>query len=50
MRGRLARELDDALGHTVNIMVMQARVCRRLFADNTTFAREALRACGGRCA
>ncbi|WP_089402649.1 sensor histidine kinase [Geodermatophilus saharensis] len=41
-RGRLARELHDSLGHTVNVMVMQAGVGRRVFDDNPTFAREAL--------
>ncbi|RFU22710.1 histidine kinase [Geodermatophilus marinus] len=41
-RGRLARELHDSLGHTVNVMVMQAGVGRRVFADNPAFAREAL--------
>ncbi|MGY1683869.1 sensor histidine kinase [Geodermatophilus sp. SYSU D01176] len=41
-RGRLARELHDSLGHAVNVMVMQAGVGRRVFADNPAFAREAL--------
>lgn len=41
-RGRLAGELHDALGHTVNVMVLQAGVARRLFADNPVFARQAL--------
>jgi signal transduction histidine kinase len=41
-RGRLARELHDSLGHTVNVMVLQAGVGRRVFADNPGFAREAL--------
>jgi len=41
-RSRLARELHDSLGHTVNVMVMQAGVGRRVFADNPAFAREAL--------
>ncbi len=41
-RNRLARELHDSLGHTVNVMVLQAGVGRRLFADNPTFAQEAL--------
>jgi signal transduction histidine kinase len=41
-RTRLARELHDSLGHTVNVMVLQAGVGRRVFADNPTFAREAL--------
>jgi signal transduction histidine kinase len=41
-RGRLARELHDSLGHTVNVMVLQAGVGRRVFAENPTFAREAL--------
>ena len=41
-RSRLARELHDSLGHTVNVMVLQAGVGRRVFADNPTFARDAL--------
>ncbi|WP_106396815.1 sensor histidine kinase [Actinocorallia populi] len=41
-RTRLARELHDALGHAVNVMVMQAAVGRRVFADDPEFAREAL--------
>jgi signal transduction histidine kinase len=41
-RNRLARELHDSLGHTVNVMVLQAGVGRRVFADNPTFAQEAL--------
>jgi signal transduction histidine kinase len=41
-RGRLARELHDSLGHTVNVMVLQAGVGRRIFADNPAYAQEAL--------
>jgi signal transduction histidine kinase len=41
-RTRLARELHDSLGHTVNVMVLQAGVGRRVFADNPAFAQEAL--------
>src|SRR6185503_19272368 len=41
-RVRLARELHDALGHAVNVMVMQAGVGRRVFADNPAFGHEAL--------
>jgi len=41
-RGRLARELHDSLGHTVNVMVLQAGVGRRVFADNPAYAQEAL--------
>ncbi len=41
-RTRLARELHDSLGHTVNVMVLQAGVGRRVFADNPGFAHEAL--------
>ncbi|MBO4204893.1 sensor histidine kinase [Micromonospora echinofusca] len=42
-RRRLAGELHDALGHAVNVMVMQAGVGRRVFAENPQFAQEALR-------
>ena len=42
-RTRLARELHDALGHAVNVMVMQAAVGRRVFAENPAFGQEALR-------
>ena len=41
-RGRLAGELHDALGHAVNVMVLQAGIGRRVFADNPAFAQEAL--------
>jgi signal transduction histidine kinase len=41
-RTRLARELHDSLGHTVNVMVLQAGVGRRVFAENPTFAQQAL--------
>ena len=41
-RGRLARELHDSLGHTVNVMVLQAGVGRRIFAENPAYAQEAL--------
>jgi signal transduction histidine kinase len=41
-RGRLARELHDSLGHTVNVMVLQAGVGRRVFADNPSYSHEAL--------
>ncbi|MGW9210345.1 sensor histidine kinase [Embleya sp. NPDC055664] len=41
-RTELARELHDSIGHAVNVMVMQAGVGRRVFADDPTFAREAL--------
>ena len=41
-RARLASELHDALGHAVNVMVMQAGVGRRVFAANPEFARDAL--------
>jgi signal transduction histidine kinase len=41
-RARLARELHDSLGHTVNVMVLQAGVGRRVFAENPAFAQEAL--------
>jgi signal transduction histidine kinase len=41
-RTRLARELHDSLGHTVNVMVLQAGVGRRVFAENPEFAHDAL--------
>lgn len=41
-RARLARELHDALGHAVNVMVMQAGVARHVFDDRPEFARDAL--------
>ncbi|MEU0933758.1 MULTISPECIES: histidine kinase [unclassified Embleya] len=41
-RTELARELHDAIGHAVNVMVMQAGVGRRVFADDPSFVREAL--------
>ncbi|MGY1807021.1 sensor histidine kinase [Blastococcus sp. SYSU D00669] len=41
-RGRLARELHDSLGHTVNVVVLQAGVGRRVFDDDPGYAREAL--------
>ncbi|WP_155370173.1 sensor histidine kinase [Catellatospora vulcania] len=41
-RHRLAGELHDALGHAVNVMVMQAGVGRRVFTDNPEFAAQAL--------
>jgi len=41
-RARLARELHDALGHAVNVMVMQAGVARHVFDDRPDFARHAL--------
>ncbi|BCJ75714.1 hypothetical protein CS0771_52580 [Catellatospora sp. IY07-71] len=41
-RRRLAEELHDALGHAVNVMVMQAGVGRRVFAENPQFAAQAL--------
>src|SRR4051794_24714403 len=40
-RARLARELHDSLGHTVNVMVLQAGVGRRGFADNPADAHQA---------
>src|SRR3954451_201861 len=39
-RTRLARELHDSLGHTDNVMVLQAGVGRRVFTENPTFAHE----------
>jgi signal transduction histidine kinase len=42
-RARLARELHDALGHAVNVMVMQAAVGRRVYTENPDFGQEALR-------
>ncbi|WP_018655135.1 sensor histidine kinase [Actinomadura flavalba] len=42
-RARLARELHDAVGHAVNVMVMQAAVGQRVFASDPAFGRDALR-------
>ncbi|GAB2837461.1 sensor histidine kinase [Actinocorallia aurea] len=42
-RSRLARELHDALGHAVTVMVMQASVGRKVFPSDPAFGREALR-------
>ena len=42
-RVRWARDLHDAVGHAVNVMVMQAGVGRRVFAENPAFAQDALR-------
>lgn len=42
-RTRLARELHDALGHAVNVMVMQAGVADRVFDANPGYGRAALR-------
>jgi signal transduction histidine kinase len=41
-RGRLARELHDSLGHSVNVMVLQAGVGHRVFAENPEFSLAAL--------
>ncbi|MBO0610777.1 sensor histidine kinase [Myceligenerans salitolerans] len=41
-RARWARDLHDALGHAVNVMVLQAGVARRVFDDNPAFALQAL--------
>jgi signal transduction histidine kinase len=41
-RARLARELHDSMGHTVNVMVLQAGVGRRVFTENPGYAQEAL--------
>ncbi|GAA1853673.1 sensor histidine kinase [Myceligenerans crystallogenes] len=41
-RARWARDLHDALGHAVNVMVLQAGVARRVFDVNPAFAQEAL--------
>ncbi|EXG81736.1 sensor histidine kinase [Cryptosporangium arvum] len=41
-RTRLAGELHDALGHAVNVIVLQAGVARRVFAERPEFARDAL--------
>jgi signal transduction histidine kinase len=41
-RARWARDLHDALGHAVNVMVLQAGVARRVFDANPAFAQEAL--------
>lgn len=41
-RARLARELHDSLGHSINVMVMQASVGGHVFDEHPEFAREAL--------
>ncbi len=41
-RARLARELHDSLGHSVNVMVMQAGVGRHVFDERPEFAKQAL--------
>ncbi|WP_216870616.1 sensor histidine kinase [Modestobacter excelsi] len=41
-RGRLARELHDALGHAVTVIVLQAAVGRRVHARNPAFGHDAL--------
>jgi signal transduction histidine kinase len=41
-RGRLARELHDALGHAVTVIVLQAAVGRRVHAENPAFGHDAL--------
>lgn len=41
-RARWARDLHDALGHAVNVMVLQAGVARRVFDANPAFAQDAL--------
>ncbi|REE99393.1 sensor histidine kinase [Thermomonospora umbrina] len=42
-RARLARELHDAVGHSVNVMVMQAAVGQRVFDGDPAFGHDALR-------
>jgi signal transduction histidine kinase len=41
-RARLARELHDVVGHTLNIVVLQAGAARRVFDKRPAVAREAL--------
>src|SRR4029078_3174276 len=41
-RTRLAPELHDSLGHTVNVMVLPARVGRPVDADTPPFSHETL--------
>jgi signal transduction histidine kinase len=41
-RGLLARELHDALGHAVTVIVLQAAVGRRVYAGNPAFGHDAL--------
>ncbi|GAB3671685.1 hypothetical protein GCM10027589_40860 [Actinocorallia lasiicapitis] len=42
-RARLARELHDAVGHAVNVIVMQAAVGQRVFGSDPAFGKDALR-------
>jgi signal transduction histidine kinase len=41
-RGQLARELHDALGHAVTVIVLQAAVGLRVYARNPAFGHDAL--------
>lgn len=44
VRATIAREIHDLVGHTVNVMVMQAGAGRRILDQDTDRAREALTA------
>lgn len=45
-RNRVARELDDVIGHCVSVMVIQASAARLVAADDVAAARTALQTVG----